>query len=479
MLKTVVPLMEGITGIATGIFKWMEAHPVLTRIGATMAVVATVGSLLGGMLLFVGGSLLHLGGMALMVPARLGQIAFSMGVTQSAAVPLIVSLKALGLAALKLAIPFALVGVAVFGLVKAWDTNFLGFRDTVEEVWFAIKSGAIAVWGGIQRLFGGVVALLGTAGERVRAFFSGWSEHTSGAIAPLLLFAGAVAWGLGFMAGTLVRAWNLVKANPIVSGLLFASLVAFTWPLLASAATAVWGFATQTVLAGARAAGGFLVARVAAMRAALAYAWANRSALLFRLTTYTVVAATKAWAGVQWALNAAMAANPVGLVIGLVFGLAAAAVYAYKRFDWFRNFLNGMWDGFLGMLNTVIGGLNDLIKIANRIPGIEIPMIPTIAGGPALEGVGAGAPSTLGEAFQSGLAQSAGELPGAARTLPITPSAAGTTVSNGPVDRSVHVAEIKVVSGPNTPAKSIREQLVEALREAAGEEDGLEGASYA
>ncbi|MFI0481746.1 phage tail tape measure protein [Actinomadura sp. 9N215] len=47
-------------------------------------------------------------------------------------------------------------------------------------------------------------------------------------------------------------------------------------------------------------------------------------------------AATKAWAAVQWILNAAMTANPIGIVIVAVAALIAIFVLAYKKVDWFR-----------------------------------------------------------------------------------------------------------------------------------------------
>ncbi len=46
-----------------------------------------------------------------------------------------------------------------------------------------------------------------------------------------------------------------------------------------------------------------------------------------------VAIATKAWAGVQWLLNAAMNANPIGLLIMGVTALVAAGVILYKNWD--------------------------------------------------------------------------------------------------------------------------------------------------
>jgi hypothetical protein len=55
--------------------------------------------------------------------------------------------------------------------------------------------------------------------------------------------------------------------------------------------------------------------------------------------------ATAVWAGVQWALNAALTANPIGLVIVAIAALVAGVIYAYQNFEWFRNIVDGAWRG--------------------------------------------------------------------------------------------------------------------------------------
>lgn len=50
-----------------------------------------------------------------------------------------------------------------------------------------------------------------------------------------------------------------------------------------------------------------------------------------------VAAATRAYAAVQWVLNAALAANPIGLVIIAIVALVAAIVLAYRNSETFRR----------------------------------------------------------------------------------------------------------------------------------------------
>lgn len=52
--------------------------------------------------------------------------------------------------------------------------------------------------------------------------------------------------------------------------------------------------------------------------------------------TYAASAASKAWAAGQWLLNAALSANPIGIVIIAIIALVAAIVYAYRHSEKFR-----------------------------------------------------------------------------------------------------------------------------------------------
>lgn len=76
--------------------------------------------------------------------------------------------------------------------------------------------------------------------------------------------------------------------------------------------------------------------------------------------------ATKAWTAAQWLLNAALNANPIGIVITVVAALAAAVVWAWNKFAGFRAFLLTMWDvvkGFGGILKDyIIDRFHDMLS---------------------------------------------------------------------------------------------------------------------
>lgn len=81
--------------------------------------------------------------------------------------------------------------------------------------------------------------------------------------------------------------------------------------------------------------------------------------------TLVVKAATQGWTAVQWLLNVALTANPIGLVIVAVSALVGAVVYCWTKFAGFRAFLLTMWDVIKGFATLIrdylIGRINELL----------------------------------------------------------------------------------------------------------------------
>ena len=69
---------------------------------------------------------------------------------------------------------------------------------------------------------------------------------------------------------------------------------------------------------------------------------------------YTVTGTTNLWTLAQWALNTAMMANPIGLVILAITALIAAGVLIYKYWEPLGNFFSGLWDGIVSGFNAAI-----------------------------------------------------------------------------------------------------------------------------
>jgi tape measure domain-containing protein len=76
---------------------------------------------------------------------------------------------------------------------------------------------------------------------------------------------------------------------------------------------------------------------------------------LMALQEAIVKGITAAWIPIQLAMDAAMDANPIGLVVIALVGLAAGIAYLWTHSAGFRNFFIGIWNDIWGFLK-VIGG---------------------------------------------------------------------------------------------------------------------------
>ena len=83
----------------------------------------------------------------------------------------------------------------------------------------------------------------------------------------------------------------------------------------------------------------------------IAYMWASRDVIMKALQ----IAMTKKLAAAQLKLNAALLANPIGLIVGALIVLGGLFVLLYKKSETFRNIVNGAWAGIkeaaLGVVN--------------------------------------------------------------------------------------------------------------------------------
>ena len=74
----------------------------------------------------------------------------------------------------------------------------------------------------------------------------------------------------------------------------------------------------------------------------------------------------------QWALNAAQAANPVGLVVAAIVVLIGVLIWAWDSFEGFRDFLTGFWAAEAKAVawfynNAVVPANNYIIGCINRV----------------------------------------------------------------------------------------------------------------
>jgi phage-related protein len=145
----------------------------------------------------------------------------------------------------------------------------------------------------------------------------------------------------------------------------------------------------STDLAGgiAALADGFTGALLPAIKAAAAGGLANAAATV-RQTAVNVAAkgaalataaATNVMAVAQKALNLAMRANPIGLIITALVLLVGGLVYAYKHSETFRNIVNGAFKAVLGVVQAVVSWIRNnwplLLKILTGPIGLAVTLI--------------------------------------------------------------------------------------------------------
>jgi hypothetical protein len=95
-----------------------------------------------------------------------------------------------------------------------------------------------------------------------------------------------------------------------------------------------------------------LVALAMAAHSAVIAINSGALAIWFAQTTL-IQTATRAWAAVQWVLNAALSANPIGLLVGGLILLGVALYTAYQKSETFRDIVNGAF----GAVRDVVGGV--------------------------------------------------------------------------------------------------------------------------
>lgn len=105
-----------------------------------------------------------------------------------------------------------------------------------------------------------------------------------------------------------------------------------------------------------------------------------RSAMATEIATVkqkAAAAASKAWAAAQWLLNAALNANPIGLIIVAIALLAAGFVLAWKKSETFRAVMTAVFKavslaviaGARFMLNAILDFVSGVLRVMGKLPG--------------------------------------------------------------------------------------------------------------
>ena len=217
-----------------------------------------------------------------------------------------------------------------------------GALDALGQKLAAIKPGQVtAAWDRLKNTLSNIWQVL----SPIFGLFSQLSAVAAPALAPGFAAIGQAIRdaipGIVQMAEKLMPALSQVMQNlaPAIPAIVHAlqplgSLVAALAPSIAAMLAVLAPLAPHLVV---------LVSAVKAATAAMALY--QTLTLAWSVASKVAGNAAKIWAGVQWLLNAAMSANPIGLVVVAIGALVAAFVTAYQRSETFRNIVQGAWEG--------------------------------------------------------------------------------------------------------------------------------------
>jgi phage-related protein len=105
----------------------------------------------------------------------------------------------------------------------------------------------------------------------------------------------------------------------------------------------------------------FSAAASGALSTAVATVRSTTANVANRVSSIAAAAASRAWAAGQWLLNAALTANPIGLVILAIVALVAAIVIAYKRSATFRAIVQAAMRGVQIAFGWVLSKVQQLV----------------------------------------------------------------------------------------------------------------------
>lgn len=257
----------------------------------------------------------------------------------------------------------AAVGVKVVADLTAGAGSLTaGWADFIAE---ARATGQLEQWiyAGLQalddlwRLVSNVGSAIGSVFNAASAASGGGVLTTinqvTGAIAAMLSSAEGQQALITFFSTVHSVVQELLPGVQAVSGALFAGIVELAPqvpPLATAFSTAAIALSPLIVDLASLASDILppLVALIQWLSPALPVLAAGFAAGYLALKGYLIVSRIvkfiQAWAAAQWALNAAITANPIGIIVVAIAALVAGFIYLWNNVEGFRNFWIGLWE---------------------------------------------------------------------------------------------------------------------------------------
>lgn len=173
-------------------------------------------------------------------------------------------------------------------------------------------------------------------GDHATAFKIAAGVITAIFLPQLTVLATTSIWAGGqAVKGWLMNSGGAVKAA-ITSNIASAKIIA-GWVAMGAGA----------VLNAAKIAGGWVLTGAGAVGA-------TAKTLAYAAASGVVRAATLAWTGVQWLLNAALNANPIGIAVVAIAALVGGIILAYKNSETFRRIVHAVWNGIKTAVSATV-----------------------------------------------------------------------------------------------------------------------------
>jgi len=210
----------------------------------------------------------------------------------------------------------------------------------------AMRQGFLALIRGSSGLIDGIGGVAGAVSPVVATLAGGLQPALAAVQGALAAVAGAIP--------TPVLQGLAIVLGVITAAMVAQALATAAWSAAQAAAAIVTGLFATTVNAETGATERGVIARVAH----------NAAVVASTVVHGIAVAATAAWTAAQWLLNAALNANPIGLVVIAIALLIAGLVLAWKHSETFRDAVTGAFNAIRDVVGAVIGWLADAVPAA-------------------------------------------------------------------------------------------------------------------
>ena len=285
------------------------------------------------------------------------------------------------------------IGQAVEWVGKTATPIIKNIAETFMRNWPQIKETAMSVMAGVTGAVRTATGVVKVIGKVALPILKGLVGAFNGLPGPAKSAAVGVV-GLGLAAGKIGRGIDKVKAMAstiksvggaaISAGksLATGAVSAGKWAVQAGKAAASGaksaivgiGNAAKTAgaaaLSGAKSLGTWALASAKSAASAIA---STASIIAQKVAMLAGKVATGVATAAQWLWNAALTANPIGLVIAAVVGIVAALVLAYNKVGWFKAFVDGAFR-FIGAIIKWVAGVVSAVfstiwNVAQRVIG--------------------------------------------------------------------------------------------------------------